>query len=117
ARDWAGDAYTVVRLSPERLALVWSIALRDAAAARVFKNLLEMQAPCWSDSSVIPEEGELLVGPGFEVAIEDNRLALVRGLAGPEAKAAAARALRFDATLPAPAPPLGAQEAKLAMDE
>jgi hypothetical protein len=116
ARAWAGDAYVVTRLGRERLALVWSTAWRDAAAAAVFKNLVEMQRPCWEDAREHADRGELVVDAPFQVVMEGNRVALARGLGDAAAQALANRAVRFSSALPGRSPPLGEQPALLVTD-
>jgi hypothetical protein len=97
ASGWGGDAFTVAEGPSGALALVWSTAWDDEAAAARFEAALRETAACGSGPA---RDGRL-------VAREGARVALVRGLAGEPAAAAARDAIASRVERPADRPPLG----------
>jgi hypothetical protein len=107
ARRWLGDSYVVTASGPNRLALVWQVALQSEAAARAMANALEMQRPCWNHEPGDAPEREPSISGDASILQEDNRVVLVRGLAPAKAAVLARKALWFLAEVPPPLPPLG----------
>jgi len=106
ARDlvsaWGGDAYTIVRTSAGKLALIWSTSWSDGATS--FANLLKMQTPCWQDAARLPEQQ---ISADAEIRLDGPRVGLARGLSRFALETAAASAATFAGLAPAPLPPLG----------
>jgi hypothetical protein len=116
ARQLRGDGYTVVRMQKSAVAAAWATAWSDAEAATTFKNLLEMSRSCWKEQALQADSGELFVSEDGYIASEENRVVLVRGLPESQAKAIAAKALRFNAKVPAASPPFPIQGGALLAD-
>ncbi|HWE22873.1 MAG TPA: hypothetical protein VG496_02935, partial [Myxococcales bacterium] len=107
AQHWAGDAYTIVRASPENVALVWSTTW-SGDGAKQFANLLGMQSSCWEEAARNRLENASYITALAQVRVDGSRVALARGLSATALSAAATNASRFDARVaPAAAPPLG----------
>jgi hypothetical protein len=106
-----------VRRPKDALALAWTTVWRDAEAAKVFRNVLEMQKPCWNEQTIAAGPGELFVSDDVLVESEGTRVVLVRGVPRSEARAIARRALRFDATPAKDAAPFALPQAPVVADQ
>ena len=95
-QHWQGDAYTIVAGPGGALSLLWTSSW-SGDGARPLANLLQLEQPCWDESSL----------PGAaKVASAGPVLAVARGPA--DLAAAQARQLAVRGAPPPPAPPLGA---------
>jgi hypothetical protein len=83
---WTGDAYAVVELGPGQLGLLWSTTWRDARAAQAFEAAVRAVGAGWPAA---PADSKLYVTADLLVRRDGARVAVVRGLAGPEAEVAA----------------------------
>jgi hypothetical protein len=111
ARQWAGDAYTVVRGPVDGVSLVWSTAW-SGDGARQFGTLLGMQSPCWQEGAETNRGKPYAIAAGAEVRVDGAKVALARGFAQSLLSAAATSATRFEAKPPAAVAPLGALPAE-----
>jgi hypothetical protein len=77
ATGWAGDAFSVVADSSNRLALLWSTAWDSSEAASAFEEIVRRRARCWSD------EGEgFLASRRVAISRDEARVAISRGMSG-----------------------------------
>jgi hypothetical protein len=106
AQRWAGDAYTIVRASPDSVGLLWS-TVWSGDGAHAFANLLGMQSSCWSEMERTGRDRPPFISALAQVRVDGMQASLARGLTPGTVAIAAANALKFDARLPRPAPPLG----------
>jgi hypothetical protein len=106
AQHWAGDAYTVVRGPLDGISLVWS-TVWSGDGARQFGTLLGMQSPCWQEAAETYRGRPYSISAAAEVRVDGAKVAVARGFPQAMLSAAATAATRFEAKLPADAPPLG----------
>jgi hypothetical protein len=106
AQHWAGDAYTIVRTSPDSLGLLWS-TVWSGDSARAFSNLLGMQSSCWEEMERTGRDRPPFISALAQVRVDGKQASLARGLTPGAVAIAAANAVKFDARVPPRAPPLG----------
>ncbi|MDI1446126.1 hypothetical protein [Polyangium sp. 6x1] len=99
AAGWGGDRYTLVAAPNGGVGLLWSTAWDSESDAAEFVEAIQSRPGCLRALSL----GGTSIENGIVVRAEKTRVAVVRGLAGPLAEAAAKQIL--DAPIAAPASP------------
>lgn len=102
ASGWGGDAFRVVRLGDQQLALIWVTAWDDEPSAVRFETAMKDVTPCW-DSALLRDANAKhpRLAKGTRVLREGARVLVLRGLETADAPFAGVGAK------PALAPPLG----------
>ena len=99
AAGWGGDKYTLVAAPKGGVGLLWSTAWDSESEAAEFVAAIQSRPGCLRALSL----GGASIEGGIVVRVEKNRVAVIRGLAGPLAEAAAKQIL--EAPIAAPASP------------